>query len=208
MTDVFTGPGDAVPFLSQHDEQVAPESRHEFCGLVSLYMVMAYWQQQRDGQPISVGQLSEYARSMNGLHPEYGWIHTKLAKTARHFGHEVIVRSWFGRDSDIAAMQEQERLTSEAESQRYVEQIQNEFLYTLTDLLSGDVPLIWSVAPGFGRNGTHHLIVLTGIDYASAEILIHDPQHTEETGKNMAVSTDTLLQYSNFNAIVVYDERI
>lgn len=208
MTRSYLGPCAQVPFFSQHDARVEAASRHEFCGLMSLYMVLCYWSEQQQKAAPSLAEVSDYALSIDGLDEEHGWLHTKLAETARHFGYPAVARSWFRRPSDLAAMRKQQRLGSDTEEQYYTTQVNAEFLVTLRRLLVEDIPVILSVKAGFGANGTNHLVVVTGIDPDGEHVLVHDPQYHNETGKNREVAAETLLQFSNFNAIVVYDETV
>lgn len=203
----YIGPCDDVPYLSQYDTRVEAAWQSKFCGIISLYMVIDYWYRQRNKKPPDLEKVSQYALGIEGKGPD-GWSHTKLADTARHFKCSAIARSWLARENDINIMFNQNRLGNQREAAYYQQQVFAEFMYSLFCFLSNEIPVILSVKPKFGHANSNHLIVVTGIDSYHDNLLVHDPQHMAHKGENITVTTKKLLQYCNFNAIVVYDETI
>lgn len=204
----YIGPCDSVPYISQYDTRVEAAWQSKFCGIVSLYMVLRYWYEQYDKKPPELEEISEYALDVGGFDQEEGWEHTKLADTARHFKCDAIVRSWLIRQNDMDIMFNQNRVHNQREAAYYQQQVYAEFMYSLFCFLSNDIPVILSVKPKFGPANSNHLIVITGVDSHRDHLLVHDPQHMAHKGENIAVTTKKLLQFSNFNAIVVYDETV
>ena len=130
-------------------------------------------------------------------------MHAKLADVARYYKHPAVVRSWFIRDNDIKIMRNQSRLDSSHEMDLYAGQVMREFVMTLEQHLHQDVPVILSVKPKFGNNGDNHLVVVTGISEDATKVTVHDPQ-THADDANKVVSMSKLLEYSNYNAIIIY----
>lgn len=200
----FRGPGDRVPFISQIDEVDDPQWQEKFCGIVAVYMVLAYWWSQKaiPHHP-DLDAVSTYGLKIGGYGGKQGWIHSKLADVARHYKHPAVVRSWFMRDSDLMIMRNQNRLATSEEMDSYTNQVMREFVMTLEQHLSEGIPMILSVKPQFGMNGDNHLVVMTGISEDGSEVTVHDPQtHSEDA--NQVVSMKRLLEFSNFNAIFIY----
>lgn len=204
----YVGPCDSVPYLSQYDTRIDTEDQPTFCGVASLYMVLNYWCQKKGKVAPSFEDVSQYALSLNGLDPEEGWAHAKLADTARHFGFNAISRTWFARQNDIDIMCNQGRLSNEQEAGRYQQQVFAEFMCTVFAMLVDEFPVILSVKPKLGPAKSNHLVVVTGVDHSRENLLIHDPQYKAHEGENIIVTTDRFLQFSNFNAILVYDEAL
>lgn len=204
----YIGPCDKTPYCSQYDTRVTAAWQSKFCGIISLYMVLQYWYQQRQKAMPDLEKLSQYALDIGGFSAEEGWRHAKLADTARHFKCSAIARSWLARPNDIDIMFNQNRVHDQREAAYYQQQIFAEFMYSLFCFLSNDIPVILSVKPKFGPANSNHLVVVTGIDSYRDHLLVHDPQHTAQKGENIPVTTKKLLQFSNFNAIVVYDETV
>ncbi len=171
-------------------------------------MVIDYWYKQRNKKTPALEKVSKYALDIGGFSSEKGWNHTKLADTARHFKCNAIARSWLARENDINIMFNQNRLRNQREAAYYQQQIFAEFMYSLFCFLANEIPVILSVKPKFGPAKSNHLIVVTGIDSYRDHLLIHDPQHMAHDGENITVTTRKLLQFCNFNAIVVYDETV
>jgi hypothetical protein len=204
----YIGPGDSVPYMSQYDTRVEAAWQSKFCGIVSLYMVVRYWYEQRHKNPPGLEEISDYALKLGGFNQEEGWDHTKLADTARHFKCDALARSWLCRQNDMDIMFNQNRLRNEREAAYYQQQVYAEFMYSLFCFLNDQIPILLSVKPKFGPANSNHVIVVTGIDSYRDHLLVHDPQHMAHEGENIAVTTKKLLQFSNFNAIVVYDETV
>lgn len=204
MSDNFVGPDATVPYLSQYDQSISVQHRYHFCGIVSLYMVVAYLCNQRQRQCPDLHTLSDHAIAIDGLDETEGWIQAKLAQTARDYGFEAMARSWFCRETDISYMHGVGRLDTQAETKWYEEQIHNEFIHTLQAVMEAGLPMILSVQPGFGSNNSNHLLVVAAYDPQSRSVRVHDPQYQGEEGRSVPVQLEYLLRYSNFNAIIVF----
>lgn len=201
---LFIGPGDKVPFISQVDDVKDPAWQERFCGIVCVYMVLAYWWRKRSIPHYpTLDVVSRYGLTIGGYRDGVGWIHTKLADVARHYHHETVARSWMIRDGDLDIMQNQGRAATQAEVARYREQVSYEFISTLSYALADEVPVILSVKPGFGKNSDHHLVVITGISEDASYVTVHDPQ-TQRSEPNQEVAIERLLEYSNYSAIFIY----
>lgn len=200
----FIGPGNKVPFVSQIDDVPDPQWQRKFCGIVSVYMVLAYWWNQR-AIPHYPGleTVSKYGLDIDGYSDTTGWIHAKLAEVARHYHHEAVSRSWMVRHGDLSIIQNQGRAAARNEIARYKQQVQREFVATLRDELTDGVPVILSVKAKFGNNGGNHLVVITGIAEDGSAVTIHDPEE-HRSAANREVPMSYLLEYSNFNAIFIY----
>lgn len=201
----FIGPGQKVPFVSQLDDVSDAEWQKKFCGIVAVYMVLSYWWAQKaiPSHP-GLDAVSEYGLKIGGFaDSKKGWIHTKLADVARYYKHPAVVRSWFMRANDISIMRNQNRLTTTGEVDQYSAQIMREFVMTLEQQLRENIPVILSVKPSFGNNGDNHLIVVTGIAEDGSQVSVHDPQ-THSDQANQIVDMKKLLEFSNFNAILIY----
>ncbi|MEX0919520.1 MAG: C39 family peptidase [Candidatus Saccharimonadales bacterium] len=199
----YIGPDEDVPFFSQFDSNISETWQNKYCGIVSLYMVMSYfWQQNNKKDAPSLNEVSLAGLESGSYKADVGWEHTGLANLARDYGFRAVVRSWFIRSGDLEIMNNQGRLSNSKEEKFYVGMVQDEFLHTLYNLLADKLPLIISVKPNFGSNGSDHLIVITAINDDLSMVKVHDPQE-ELSAANQEIKVSYLLKYCNFNGIIV-----
>lgn len=204
MTTNLIGPGKSVPFISQIDDVVEGQWKGRFCGIVAVYMVLSYyWRTENDADHPDLKTVSSYGLDIGGYTDGVGWVHSKLADVARHYGFSAVARSWFVRERDTDNMQNLGRLSSEEEKGLYRQQVCKEFLATVRSELSSGVPVILSVKEKFGNNGGNHLVVVTGMSDDGAAVTVNDPE-TSHNEAQQSIPVERLLKYSNFNAIFIY----
>lgn len=180
------------------------------CGITCLWIVMRYiepsysqsLQELHDEQRIN----EWHFRSSDGL-----WLQPGSAYYARESGLKsmaINLNVMGGSEKDIQAMKATARL-SDAEVGDYMELHQKlkhildykeRFISTVKDFINQDVPVMISVGPGFGANGSNHRIVCSG--YVDNDAIIVDPQ--DSTPNYRRESFTRLAECSTGNLLVVY----
>jgi ABC-type bacteriocin/lantibiotic exporter with double-glycine peptidase domain len=123
-----------VPAYSQFLDVKEKNWRRRSCGIVSLKMVMAYWQ----AETASIAALIRTGRRLKAYTEKSGWTHKGLVRIAKKYGFDGQNFDW-AEESSEKAFREMKRW-----------------------LKLG--PVIASVRRDLVPEGTGHLIVVTGID--------------------------------------------
>lgn len=180
-----------VPYQSQEPLEDSEEKR--WCGIASLWMVMAYY--LKDGAPSVVELLSNFG-------PEFearGFLHQDLLKIAREHNLRGFRKSWWAKPGVKPLL---EKFKVEGESQEdideWLEVNLSEGFYTLERYIKKDIPIILSVTPEFSPSKNTHLVVLVGIE--GEDLIIHDPY---KRGTNFKISKEEFKKYWLKQAIII-----
>lgn len=180
-----------VPYQSQ--EPLENGDIKKWCGIASLWMVMAY--HLKDKTPKVEELLEKYGFSFE----HSGFEHKDLIKIAREYGLRGFRKSWWAKPG-IETLLEKFRLEGEGEEDLtdWLDININESLFTLKQLVDKQIPAILSVSPGFSPSSFTHLVVLIG--WEDNNLIIHDPY---KKGANFKISEEEFKKYWTRQAIFI-----
>lgn len=163
-----------VPYKSQLPYEKGGGTNRKWCGIASLWMVMAYYLKE------SVPKIEELLEKYGADFETGGFRHKDLLKIARDYNLRGFRKSWW---AEPGAFQLMEKFVEEGETEDdikdWTETNIEESLFTLKRLLDQGIPAIISVSPEFSPSGSTHLVVITG--YEDSKLLIHDPLNKGES---------------------------
>lgn len=185
-----------VPYYSQYQSTGNPEWKENSCGVVSLKMVLDYYQPTN----LTVDQLYEKGLELNGYLEGVGWYHHSLVLLAKELRFSGITRSWEPTEEYVKILKN--RGFKDGDLQILKDQQYNEGIFCLKNELDKNHPIIVSVTTGFGRYGKGHLVVLIGYDEAG--FILHDPFEEIRPGKEFKISFDDFKKTWTKRALFVY----
>jgi uncharacterized protein YvpB len=187
-----------VPYQSQKPYERDEEGEKKWCGIVSLWMVMAYY--LKDAAPTTEELLEKYGQEF-----EFGGFeHKSLLKIAREYSLSGYRKSWWAAPG-VSALIDKFKLEgeSEAEVSDWLETNVDESLFMLEKLINQQIPVIISVTKDFSpeediNKRINHLVVLVGVE--DRDLIIHDPFLK---GQNYKISKEEFKKYFLRQAIII-----
>ena len=163
-----------VPHLSQILDVGDSKWHLSSCGVACVSMIVHY--HLGPNETNSVDSLIKEGLFINGHNDKHGWIHSALVLLLHNHGLHAYQQEFKSHTIDLE--------NKKAESSVYEEKIINDGLNKISQVLISGDPLIVSVEIGFRKYKTSHLIVLTGVEIVSGQIVgfyFNDP-FSEERG--------------------------
>ena len=180
-----------VPYQSQ--EPLEDGDVKKWCGIASLWMVLAFY--LKDKAPSPEELLEKYGSAFEHT----GFQHKELIKIAREYGLRGFRKSWWVEPGVLPLL---EKFRSEGESEEdindWLDINLDESLHTLQKLIEKDIPVIISVNPEFSPGNSTHLVVLIG--WENNQLIIHDPY---KKGANYKISVKDFKKYWLKQAIII-----
>lgn len=162
-----------VPYKSQLPYETGGEGERQWCGIVSLWMVLGYY--LKNQAPKVEELLQKYGAEITNL----GFQHKGFLKIARDFGLRGFRKSWWAEPGVFPLM---DKFSQEGESTEDIKEWANtnieEGIFTIKKYISQGVPVIVSVNKDFSPSHSSHLVVVIG--YENGNLVIHDPLHKGE----------------------------
>jgi uncharacterized protein YvpB len=170
-----------VPFLSQKDNVLKKEYTHNSCGIVCVKMVLDYAKKgNRD-----LDELIQEGYVVGGTE-NAGWSHETLVRVLRNHGVLAFRQEFKSHNVDLISKQ---GLVNENQEKGFrelgIQKIKNSI-----DL---GYPVLISVKPGFGENGSDHLILVVG--YSDDLFFVNDPQRKGQEKDPIGVSIEKISEY-------------
>jgi uncharacterized protein YvpB len=172
-----------VPYQSQKSLDV--EELNKWCGLASLWMVLAYY--LKDSTPSVEELLKKYSEEFEFS----GFEHKSLLKIAREYGLSGYRKSWWAAPG-VEALLDKFRAEGESEEEisAWLQTNIDESLFTIEKSINQQIPVIISVTKNFSpvennQDRINHLVVLIGVE--GDDLIIHDPF---EKGENFKISKE------------------
>ena len=150
-----------IPYYSQHRDAKDPYWKERSCGIVALYMLLAYAKKA----PEDIDTLLKEGLEKGGF-GRSGWIHQKLVELAESHG-VLLARKEYKSDNK----DEHARLFNVAVA---------EFVRSL----ESSAPVMVSAIKNFSEKDKFHLVILIGFERGANSILgfyYHDPDASDET---------------------------
>lgn len=184
-----------VPYKSQLPYETGGEGERQWCGIVSLWMVLSYYLKEK--APEVEGLLQKYGEEIT----RFGFQHKDFLKIARDFGLHGFRKSWWAEPGAFPLM---ERFLREGESeediQEWAETNTNESLFTIKEMVESGIPVIVSVNKEFSPSHSSHLIVVIG--YEGNQLIVHDPLHK---GASYRIDEEEFKNFWIRQAIIIKD---
>lgn len=186
-----------VPYQSQLPFETGGEGERQWCGIVSLWMVLSYYLKEQ--APKVEGLLQKYGENITNL----GFQHKDFIKIARDLGLRGFRKSWWADPGVFPIMDKFLREgESEEEVKEWAETNLEEGLFTIKKYINQGIPVIVSVNKEFSPSHSSHLIVVVG--YEGDKLIIHDPLHK---GPNYKINEEEFKNFWIRQAIIIKKGR-
>lgn len=182
-----------VPYKSQLPYETGGEGERQWCGIVSLWMILNYYLKGK--APKVEDLLRKYGAEVTRL----GFQHKDFLKIARDFRLRGFRKSWWAEPGVQPLI---EKFFAEGESEEdvkdWAETNTEEGLFTIKKMIDKGTPVIVSVTKEFSPSHSSHLIVVVG--YEDSTLIVHDPLHK---GPNYKVSEEEFKNFWTRQAIII-----
>ncbi len=184
-----------VPYSSQYKDTKKEDWKDKACGVTALKMVLDYYQQTN----LSVDEFFQKGLDLNGYLQDVGWYHHSLVNIAQTLGYKGITRSWNIPNASLTKLVE--RGFKESDIKVMEDQLLEEGIFTLKKALKDNTPVIVSVPRNFKKDGSGHLVVVTGFDKNG--FIINDPDDLEKSGQKKSISFQDFKEVWTKRAIII-----
>ena len=185
-----------VPYKSQLPYETSEEGERQWCGIVSLWMVLSY--HLKEAAPGVEDLLQKYGDSVVAK----GFQHKDFLQIVRDFGLRGFRKSWWAEPVAFPLM---DKFLQEGESEEdikdWAETNLEESLFTLKRMIDQGIPVIVSVNKEFSPSHSSHLIVVIG--YENNTLIANDPLHK---GPNYKISEGEFKNFWIRQAIIIKRE--
>lgn len=182
-----------APYKSQLPYETGGEGERQWCGIVSLWMVLSYY--LKDNGPTVEELLEKYGENITNL----GFQHKDFIKIARDLGLRGFRKSWWAEPGVLPLIGKFLEEGEEGEDIKdWAKTNIEEGIFTIKKFIAQGVPVIVSVNKDFSPSLSSHLVVVVG--HEGSDLIIHDPLHK---GAGFKISEEEFKNYWIRQAIII-----